>query len=138
MRHGFDALHIGQHADFHRIDADVAQHRIALGGNHGRGHHMHALHALRVLRGHRSDHAGTVSAQRAKGFQIGLYACAAAGIRAGNGQHARKRFALLHGWIPFILYSISLCKQKVSDGLQSEITQGASRSLSQLSFSRRY
>ena len=104
-RHGMTAQHvgystndfrIGQHADFYRVDADVGKHRFALLPYHFGRNGMHALHAFCVLGGNGGNDACAVCTQRAEGFQIGLYARAAAGIGAGNGQNARERLVCIN------------------------------------------
>ena len=47
---------------------------------------MDGLHAQRVLRGDRRQHAHAEYAAHLEGFQIGLNACAAAAVGAGDGE----------------------------------------------------
>ena len=85
LRHGFDDRGIAEHADLHRADSEVGEHRIHLRRTKAGGTSRTALTPLGVLRGERGDHRGAVDAERREGLQVGLDAGAAAGIRAGDG-----------------------------------------------------
>ena len=78
----------GQHPGLHRLHADVAEHRVQLGADRGQGQLPVALHADRVLRGDRADHAHPVHAEGEHRLQVGLHPGAAAGVRAGDSEHA--------------------------------------------------
>ena len=80
---------VRKHADLHRGDGDVGEYGVDLRADEGRRGHMDARHAAGVLRRQRGDDGHPVTAVGGKGFQIGLDAGAAGGIRAGNGQQIR-------------------------------------------------
>ncbi len=81
-----DRRRVGEHADLHRADIEIGEHRVDLRGDKVRRHIMDGEDALGVLRRQRGDDAGAIDAERGKGFQIRLDAGAAARIRAGDGQ----------------------------------------------------
>ena len=87
--HRLDRGGLRQHADLHRIDVEIGEHRVDLRGDEIGRHVVDAGDALGVLRGQRRDHRGAIDAERGEGLQVGLDAGAAAGIRAGDGDGDR-------------------------------------------------
>ena len=92
-RHRFDHRRLRQHADLDRADIEIGKHRIDLRGDEVRRHVVDRGDALGILRGQRRDHRGAIDAERGEGFQIGLDAGAAAGIRARDGDRDRRGHA---------------------------------------------
>ena len=86
-----------QHADLHRADIEIGEHRVDLRGDEIGRHVEDGGDFLGVLRGQRGDDGGAIDAERGEGLEIGLDAGAAARIRAGDGDgdrgHARPRCA---------------------------------------------
>ena len=91
---------IGEHADLHRADVKVGEHRVHLRADEVRGHRMDAENARGVLRRKRGDDARAIDAERGKGLEVRLDAGAAARIRAGNGQGDGRQGKLLSNGSP--------------------------------------
>ena len=68
-----------QHADLHRIDAEVFDDRIDLIAQDFRRNAMNRAYTQRVLSGQRSNRRHAVTTQGGKGFQVGLKTFAALG-----------------------------------------------------------
>ena len=86
LGHRADDRRRGEHADLHRIGAEVVQHHVDLLG-HERGLHVDdAVDAHGVLGGERGDDGHAEHAKGAEGLQIRLDAGTPAGVRAGDGQ----------------------------------------------------
>ncbi len=83
------AHHFGvvQHADLHRVHANVLGHGVDLRTQHVGRNAVDGAHALGVLRGDGGDGRHAVAAERAEGLEVGLDAGAAAAVGAGNGKH---------------------------------------------------
>ena len=77
------------HADLHRVDADVGDDRVDLREDHFGRDRMDGGHAERVLRGDRGDRGHRMAAEHGDRLDVGLDARAAAGIRAGDDEDAR-------------------------------------------------
>jgi hypothetical protein len=85
LGHRADDGRRGEHADLHRIGAEVVQHHVDLLG-HERGLHVdNAVNAHGVLGGERGDDGHAEHAKGAERLQIRLDAGTAAGVRAGDG-----------------------------------------------------
>ena len=84
---GVDEIHRGDHADLHRDRWNIVEHRIDLIGEDRRFGVLNGTHAGGVLRGERGDGAHAEYAVGQHGLQIGLNACAAGGIRSGDGEY---------------------------------------------------
>src|SRR5262249_52816211 len=78
-----------QHADLHRVDLQIGEHRVDLRGDERRWHIVNAGHAQRVLGGERGDHARAIDAERRESLEVSLDAGAAAGIGARDGDRDR-------------------------------------------------
>ena len=79
------------HADLHRVDADVADDRVDLREDHLGRNRVDRGDAERVLRGDRGDRGHRVAAEHGDGLDVGLNPRAAARIRAGDDQDAGRR-----------------------------------------------
>ena len=77
----------GDHADLHRIDADIGKDRIDLAGDEVGRDQFDAADAPRVLGGQGGDDGHAVDAVRREGLQIGLDAGPAGGVRAGDREN---------------------------------------------------
>ena len=77
-----------QHADFHRINTYILKHRIDLRADHFGRQSVNGGNAQCILRRNGGDGAHAKTAQRGKGFEIGLNTGAAARIRTRDGQKA--------------------------------------------------
>ena len=86
--HRLDGGRVAQHAGLDGVRADIVQHDANLGGDDRRRDQVDGLDAKRVLHGHRRDGAGRIAAEGGDRLDVGLRARAAAGIRAGDRQHA--------------------------------------------------
>ena len=86
---GHHLHHLGgvQHANLHRVNTDVVQHRLQLRLQKRSWNALNGLHALGVLRGQGRQRGHAVAAQRRESFQVGLNASAAAAVRARDAQH---------------------------------------------------
>ncbi len=84
-----DHAGIGQHADLHRADIKIGEHRIDLRGDEIRRHIVNAGHALRVLRASTPLSPTRQDTKRREGFQVCLNAGTTTGIRACNGDGNR-------------------------------------------------
>jgi hypothetical protein len=78
------------HADLHRIDADVADTAFDLRHDDLRRYRMHRLHAQRILRGDRGNRGHRVAAEHGNGLDIRLDTRAAAAVGPGNDEDARR------------------------------------------------
>jgi hypothetical protein len=74
------------HADLHRIHADVVDDGIDLLQHHLGGDRHDVLHSERVLGGDRRDRGHGVAAQHRHRFDVGLDAGAASGVGTGDDQ----------------------------------------------------
>ena len=88
LGHGDDDRGVGEHADLHRVDAEVVEHRVDLRRHQLGRQRQHRGHRPRVLRRHRGQRAHPVGAVGGEGLEVRLDAGAAAGVRAGDGQQA--------------------------------------------------
>jgi hypothetical protein len=95
VRHRLYQAGLAQHADLDRIDANVAEDRLDLGGDDGIRDRMHVGHDAGVLRGDGADHACAIDAERGKCLEIGLDARAATTVGACNRQRCRRHRAFL-------------------------------------------
>ena len=86
--HGLDRRRVAEHSDLHGVDPDVLRDRAHLGDDHLRRDCVDGGHADRVLRGDRGDRGHPVDAAGRERLQVGLDAGAAAGVRAGDREHA--------------------------------------------------
>ena len=84
------------HADLHRIDADVGSHRIDLGENHFRRYRMDGADPFRILGGDGGDRGHGMAAEHGDRLDIGLDAGAAAAVGPGDDEDARDHRRLLH------------------------------------------
>ena len=91
VRYRADEFRRRYHADLDRGRWNVRVHRVDLCGDHVRCDILHTRHAHRVLCGDRGDRAHAEHPVGEHGLQIGLNACAAGRITAGDGQHRRQR-----------------------------------------------
>ena len=90
-----DDVRGGDHADLHGVGADILEHGVDLGGNHSRVDILHRAYAARVLGRDGGDSGFREQTVRLDGFDIGLDAGTAAGIRtrdAENRFHANPLF----------------------------------------------
>ncbi|MEJ7714572.1 MAG: hypothetical protein WKF40_02215 [Thermoleophilaceae bacterium] len=78
--HGVDRGHVAQHADLHRIHADVLGDRPHLVDHRLRRHRVNRGHFPGVLRGDRRDRGHPVGAAPGEGLQVGLDPGATAGV----------------------------------------------------------
>ena len=79
---------VEKHADLDGVDGDVIGHGVELGAQEfGRGH-VDVADAHGVLADEGGDDAHAVGAVGGEGLQVGLQAGAAAGVGAGDRQHA--------------------------------------------------
>src|SRR5947208_1275453 len=69
-----------------RVGAEVREHRVDLRSDELRRQVENALDPDGILRGHGGDHAHPEDAEGREGLEVRLDACAAAGVRAGDGQ----------------------------------------------------
>ena len=76
------------HADLHRIHANVGDHRVHLRYNHIGGHRVNGIDAQRVLRGNRRDRRHRMATQSRNRLDVGLYTRTAAAIRPGDDEDA--------------------------------------------------
>lgn len=83
-----------EHAQFHRVDADVGKERVELLCDEIDRDGVDPGHALGVLRGERGDDARAVGAEGGERFQVGEETGSTRGIDAGDtediGNHARE------------------------------------------------
>jgi len=93
---GRDGLDSAQHPDLHRIDADVVDDGRHLGDDHLRRDRLDRAHLDGVLRGDGGDGGHAMHPAAREGLEVGLDAGAAAGIRAGDGEHAGNAGAVGH------------------------------------------
>ena len=91
VRYRADEFRRRYHAELDRGRRNVRVHRVDLCGDHVRCDILHTRHAHRVLCGDRGDRAHAEHPVGEHGLQIGLNACAAGRITAGDGQHRRQR-----------------------------------------------
>src|SRR5580700_1302894 len=85
LRNGIDGASASEHADFHRADIEVAEHRIDLRADEVCRHVVDAENRFGVLRGQRRDYSRAINAKRRERFQIRRNAGAAARIEARDG-----------------------------------------------------
>ncbi len=85
---GTDKVCGGKHTCFSGVSADVVEDRAELECEEFRGNIMNAVNAPGVLCGKCGDGGHAVDAEGVEGFKVGLYAGAAAGIGAGDGEGA--------------------------------------------------
>ena len=86
--HGCDHLRRAEHTGFHHVGADVGQHGFHLPGDEIQWHGMDAMHAQGVLGGQRGQRGRGEASQRGDGFDVGLNARSASGVRARDDQYA--------------------------------------------------
>ena len=77
-----------EHADFNGVGPYVVEHRPNLAGNEFNGNRVDVGDADGVFVNNGDYGRGAVASTCRKGFQVGLNAGSAAGVAAGNGQHA--------------------------------------------------
>src|SRR5204863_4563855 len=75
-----------EHPGLRSVDSDVVEDRLELRPNELRRQFVHSRDAGHVLRSQRGDRGHAVAARGRERLQVGLNACAAARIRAGDGQ----------------------------------------------------
>ena len=88
LRHHAHQLGGMQHANLDCIHPNVFQHRLYLCGQHIGGQGVYGAHTQGVLGGDSGDGGHAITAQRTKGFQVGLNACAPATVRTRNTQNS--------------------------------------------------
>jgi hypothetical protein len=75
-----------EHPRLGRVDPDVVEDGVELRADELGRQLVHGGDAEGVLRGERDDDARPVAARRPERLEVGLDACAAPGVRAGDGQ----------------------------------------------------
>ena len=84
---GLDVFRRADHADLHRIDADVGENGVDLRRDEIGGNHLHRLDAERVLRRQRAQDRHAIAAERRKRLDVALAAGAAGRIGAGDREN---------------------------------------------------
>jgi hypothetical protein len=91
---GRDRGRVAEHPGLDGVGADVVGDRPHLGDDRRRRQRVHVRDGDGVLRRHRRDRAHAVHAAACERLQVGLDPGAAAGVRAGDREHPRRRL----GW----------------------------------------